>query len=207
MENKESLRQYFLYNKNIEGQDLLDIFLDLDYKLSVVHNSGYIVDNLNSDNIVYEEGFNFSSSSLRHIFTDEAKRKNIRDLAKLNIGAQISIQSGFSDFTVIDTSVIVDNFDAVSSSLVTATQGDDYLKTVLLKGSDGIYYNDYLVNLRKENQAAGVGMSNSLVKVKSTEAGRAMALDDKDAAFVNVVFYPILIVLIIISVAVILTLI
>lgn len=207
MENKESLRQYFLYNKNIEGQDLLDIFLDLDYKLSVVHNSGYIVDNLNSDNIVYEEGFNFSSSSLRNIFTDEAKRKNIRDLAKLNIGAQISIQSGFSDFTVIDTSVIVDNFDAISSSLVTATQGDDYLKTVLLKGSDGIYYNDYLFNLRKENQAAGVGMSNSLVKVKSTEAGRAMALDDKDAAFVNVVFYPILIVLIIISVAVILTLI
>ncbi len=207
MENKETLRQYFSYNRNIEGNQILDIFLELDYKLSVIHNNGYVVGSLNSDNIVYENGFNFSTDSFRQMYSEEAKRQNISDLAKLNMGTQVSVASGFSDFTVIDSKVLAENFETIAASLTPATSGDEYLRAVIVKGSNDMYYNDYLLALRKENEAGGAGKSQTMVKVKSTEAGRAMSMDDSDAAFINLAFYPIMIGLILLIISVIATLI
>lgn len=207
MENKETLRQYFLYNKNIEGHDILDIFLDLDYKLNVIHKHGYAISSLNSDAIIYEAGgFNFDTEKFQTYASDEQRKNDIVNLAKLNLGTQVSIASGFSDFTVIPREKIAENFASIETSLTPATSGDEYLKTVLVKETSDIYYIEYLKTLKLNEEAQIGGRSNSRVKLLSTEAGRAMTLTEEDeAAFVNLAFYPIIIGLIIIVVGVILS--
>lgn len=207
MENKETLRQYFLYNKNIEGHDILDIFLDLDYKLNVIHKHGYAMSSLNSDAIIYEEGgFNFDTEKFQIYASDEQRKADIVNLAKLNLGTQVSIASGFSDFTLIPSENIAENFSSIESSLTPATNGDEYLKTVLLKGTSDIYYIEYLKTLKLNEEAQVGGRSSSRTKLLSTEAGRAMTLsEEEEAAFVNLAFYPILIGLVVLIIGVVLS--
>lgn len=207
MEKQETLRQFFSYNKNIESEEILDIFLQLDDKLKLIHENGYIIHNLSSDNVVYESGFNFNVASFRKSPSIEMQRANIRDMAKLNLGSQISVATSFADFTAVKTEVIAENYEQMSSSLVPATEGDEYLRAVLVKGADTVYYNDYLRSLRQNQTIDAGGVSRAFSKVKSTEAGRAMSMDDADAAFVNVAFYPIMLGVILVVASVILSLI
>jgi len=209
MNNRDSLRNYLTYNRDVSSNEMNDIFLDLDNKLMILHQSGYHIRNLNSDNIVQDgEKFSFDSDFILSGIDSRTRNDNITNLAKLNIGAQVSMASGFSDFTALATEALKENWESVDFMINPLLEGDEYLKTVITKGLEDVYYNEYLVSLRGQLVNDGVGRQQSFRKSLSTEAGRALSkTDEEEAAFIAVAFYPIMIGIALIVGAVILSLI
>lgn len=208
METDDSLRFYFTNDKNIESEEISDIFLDLDKKLKYVHQQGAYVHNLNSDNIKYSgTGFNFSKTSVFRGLNEDLKKENIVALAKLNLGTQVSIASGFSDFTAISTESIMANFSMMEMTLSSGFPNDEYLKMVFEKGVVDVYYHEYLGGLDIAKEGAS-SRDRGLSKSLSTEAGRALgAREEEDSAFINVIFYPVIIAVALLLIAVLIVLI
>ena len=182
----ENLGQYFVYNNDPE--QARDVFISLDNQLKLIHEKGYTVD-INSSSIIYENGFGFSKFYAG--LTEETRRKNIEDLAKLAVGTYFSIPTGtFSDYTHLPNEYIRDNFDIMESNILKVNPNDDYYREVLVNGNIS-YYNDYLKQLKLSNPQ-GKANESSRVLSYSTPQGRAMANKD-EAAFINLAFYPIII--------------
>ena len=142
----ETLGQYFSYNKNPEH--IRDVFISLDKELQLIHERGYSVD-INSSSIVFEGRLGFSR--FNRGLTESERRANIEDLAKLAIGTYFSLPTGtFSDYTHLPNDYIKQNFDAFESSILKASENDNYYRSVLVDGEIG-YYNEYLQNMKKSN--------------------------------------------------------
>lgn len=187
----ESIGQYFVYNS--EPEQVRDTFIALDNQLKLIHEKGYSVD-INSSSIVYENGFGFTR--YYKDLTEEKRRKNIEDLAKLALGTYFSLPTGtFSDYTHLPIDYIRNNFEFMESNILKSSENDDYYREVLMNGNI-CYYNDYLKHL-KMNNPQGKANQSSRVLSYSTPQGRAMANKD-EAAFINIAFYPITITLFII---------
>ena len=183
----ETLGQYFSYNKNPEH--IRDVFISLDKELQLIHERGYSVD-INSSSIVFEGRLGFSR--FNRGLTESERRANIEDLAKLAIGTYFSLPTGtFSDYTHLPNDYIKQNFDAFESSILKASENDNYYRSVLVDGKIG-YYNEYLQNMKKSNPQGKT--NNNRVLTYATPEGKAMAKRD-DAAFIDLAFYPILITL------------
>lgn len=177
----ETLGQYFSYNSDPEK--IREIFINLDEQLKIIHSRGFAVE-INSSSIVYENGFGFSR--FVNGLNEDMRRKNIEDLAKLAVGAYFSLPTGtFSDYTHLPTDYVKNNFDVMEGSIYKMSKNDNYYRDVF-NGNVG-YYCDYLKTL-KDNS---VGKDNSRVLAYSTAAGRAMT-DKENAAFIDLVFYPVI---------------
>lgn len=198
MENKETLRQYLTYNKGTS--EIEQIFCNLDSQLKYLHSNGYYVSELSSDTILLEQNKNSSRdnqpvfmfsmiSKSRNIETDASN--NIIDLSKLAIGAFISIDNGFCDYTKIDSSYIRKYFDEMAIYI----PNSEYFRGVILEGNTLTYYGDFL------QQELSGGKGNSVQKVKANNYGK-MYVNDDESAFVQIVLYPVLIVTIIAIVAI-----
>lgn len=183
----ETLGQYFSYNKNPEH--IRDVFISLDKELQLIHERGYSVE-ISSSSIVYEGRLGFSRFNKG--LTPSERKANIEDLAKLAIGTYFSLPTGtFSDYTHLPNDYIKQNFDAFESSILKASENDNYYKSVLVDGKVE-YYNDYLQNMKKSNPQGK--NNNNRVLTYATPEGKAMAKRE-DAAFIDLAFYPILITL------------
>lgn len=186
----ETLGQYFSYNKDPEK--VRDVFLSLDNQLEIIHSKGYSVD-ISSSTIVNENGLGFTR--FHKGLTEQERKTNIEDLAKLAIGTYFSLPTGtFSDYTHLPNEYVKENFDIIESSILKASDGDIYYRDILVNGKVG-YYNRYLENLKK-TQPQGKA-NNNRVLTYSTPEGKAMTIRD-DAAFIDLVFYPVIITLTII---------
>ena len=182
----ETLGQYFSYNKNPEH--IRDVFISLDKQLQLIHERGYSVE-ISSSSIVYEGRLGFSRFNKG--LTETERKANIEDLAKLALGTYFSLPTGtFSDYTHLPNDYVKQNFDAFESSILKASDNDNYYRSVLVDGKIG-YYNDYLQNMKKSNPQ---GKNNNRVLTYATPEGKAMAKRE-DAAFIDLAFYPILITL------------
>jgi hypothetical protein len=71
----------------------------------------------------------------------------------------------------------------------------EYFKDVVINNDTSIYYSDFIDNKKKG------GKGNSTQMIKSTPYGK-MYVNDDESAFVQIVFYPVLIVTIISIVAI-----
>jgi len=182
----ENLHQFFSYNNDLEMAKA--IFISLDEQLKTIHSQGYSVD-VDARNITYANGFRFANRN--NILTEELRRQNIEDLAKLTVGTYFSISNGgFIDYTHAPTSFFKDNYYILESSVLKENEDDNYYRRVLVDGDNGIYYHDYVLNLQQKD-TSGKGNSSHLSKSYSTPQGRAFANKD-EAAFVNLFFYPII---------------
>lgn len=192
MEKSETLRQYLTYNKDSDLID--DIFLKLDNQMKYLHGKGYFVSELNSDTILLDESYDeptFVFSAISKSSNKEQDfKKNIVDLSKLAIGAFISSENGFCDYTKMSDNYIKRYFNEISYYL----PHPNYFESVLVEGRAG-YYSDY-VRIQGENSK-----SNSMVKTKTNEYGKLYA-SNEEAAFIKIVFYPVVIICIITVIAV-----
>lgn len=180
----ENLGQYFTYNN--EPEHIRDSFILLDNQLKIIHSKGYSVD-INSSSIVYENGLGFTRFNPG--LTEQQRRANIEDLAKLAIGTYFSLPTGtFSDYTHLPIDYIRENFDFFETSIQKSMPNDTYYREVLVDGKIS-YYNDYLSKLKTSPQ--GKSNENSRVLNYSTPQGRAMSQKD-ESAFIDLAFYPIL---------------
>lgn len=192
MEKSETLRQYLTYNKDSDLID--DIFLKLDNQMKYLHGKGYFVSELNSDTILLDESYDepaFVFSAISKSSNKEQDfKKNIVDLSKLAIGAFISSENGFCDYTKMSDNYIKRYFNEISYYL----PHPNYFESVLVEGRAG-YYSDY-VRIQGENSKR-----NSMVKTKTNEYGKLYA-SNEEAAFIKIVFYPVVIICIITVIAV-----
>ena len=179
----ENLGQYFTYNNDPEH--IRQTFISLDNQLKIIHSKGYSGD-INSSSIIYENGLGFSR--FNQGLTEEERKANIEDLAKLAIGTYFSIPTGtFSDYTHLPNDYLRENFDFFESSIPKVSSNDSYYREVLVDGKV-MYYSDYLSKLKV---TPGKSNENARVLNYSTPQGRAMTQKD-EAAFVDLAFYPIL---------------
>lgn len=198
MGKRETLRQYLTYNKDISVIE--GIFKDLDSQLKYIHSQGFCVSELNSDSITMDENYNssymdlpkFSFSSISRL-QDSARdiSSNITDLSKLAIGAYISIENGFCDYSQLSTNYIKQYFNEISFYLPNAP----YFKGVIMDNDTSAYYNDYI------QITSGNSRSNSRQKNYTNAYGKMYSSDD-DAAFIQLVFYPVIIISVITIIAV-----
>lgn len=187
---KETLRQYLTYNRDIN--EVSNICYNLDRQLKYLHSQHYYVSKLNSDNILCENNasssgyttFTFSSIAKCHDVNQNI-HDNIVDLAKLAIGIYISLENGFCDYTALDISQIRGSFDDIKTFI----PNSDYYEKVIVDDDTSMYYSDYLHRLSSSSK------TNAIQKVKATNQGKIYGYDDiEDAAFIRIIFYPVMIV-------------
>jgi len=197
MEKKETLRQYLTYNKDFD--EINEIFINLDQQLKYLHQNGFCVSELNSDSILLESNkYSSLNNKSMFMFASIVRSKNnvsdysdnVRDLSKIAIGAFISAENGFCDYSQLSTDYIKKYFDEIAVYL----PNRDYFSKVIMD-NDMSYYSDYV------QLTAGNSRSNSMQKRKSTEYGK-MYVPEDDAAFIQIVFYPVILVAIITVIAV-----
>lgn len=197
MEKRETLRQYLTYNKDINLIE--NVFVNLDRQLKYLHQNGYYVSELNSDTIVFEsDKYSSNQNQGTFMFTSIAKSNNsnvdftnnILDLSKLAIGAYISTENGFCDYSRLSTDYIKKYFKEISIYL----PNSEYFSNVLIDNNFD-YYNDYI------QMSSGNSRSNSMQKTKVNEYGK-MYVSEDNAAFIQIVFYPVIIISIITIIAV-----
>lgn len=198
MEKKETLRQYLTYNR--DTNEIAQIFYNLDNQLKYLHRKGIYVNELNSDTIFLEENKNNSNDNQAvFMFSTLAKSKNIEkdisnnvvDFSKLAIGAFISIDNGFCDYTNLDNNYIKKYFDEMACYIPDA----EYFRDVVINNDTTVYYSDFI-----NNKNMG-GKGNAVQMIKSNAYGK-MYVNDDESAFVQIVLYPVLIVTIISIVAI-----
>ncbi len=199
----ENLKDHLSYDKDADR--LKDIFLALDDQLKIFHQRGYTV-SVNPKYIEYSDDV-FVFTQFAKNYDDMGKRRNIEDLAKLAVGTYFSIPSGqFVDYTSIPTSYLREQFENLNmdDSVPKATEDDSYYKDVIVFGRNDIYYNDYLINLRAE-QNRNRTSTKSTVKSLGTIGGNGTVVKDRgipkeqlnetpnsQSAYINILFYPIL---------------
>lgn len=203
MGNKLTLRQYFEYNKNISNGDIEQIYYNLDSLMKHIHEMGYYVSKLDSDSIILESDkkslsydnplFTFLNIDKNYNFENSNIINNISDLSKLAVGTFISIETGFSDYSKLDNRYINDNFDEISSFV----PNPEYFKNAIVTKDNNIpmYYNDYV------NQKNSRGKDNFRQMTKTNPYGK-MYVADEESAFVKIVFYPVLIIIIVMAIAI-----
>lgn len=199
MEKKETLRQYLTYNK--DTNEMEQIFYNLDSQLKYLHSNGFYVRDLNSDTIFLEENKNYShngqsvfmfSSIAKSSNIDKDITSNIKNLSKLAIGAFISIDNGFCDYTNLDNNYIKKYFDEMSYYI----PNSEYFRSIVTENDVIMYYSDFI------SQKNSGGKGNAVQKVKANSYGK-MYVNDEEAAFVQIVLYPVLIVTVVAIVAII----
>ena len=116
----ETLKQYLSYNKDC---DLSDIFYQLSRKMKVIHQNGMYVPVINSEHIVFDNDFSFDNIELSLDFISD-KKDNIQSLAKVFIGAFLSLGTEFYDLSQVNNNWLLEHLDEISSTIT----ADSYAK-------------------------------------------------------------------------------
>lgn len=206
----EKLGEYFLYNKDYSV--INDIFYSLYRQLEIIHENNMFVPNIDASHILVDDGFKFDTMSFSSNI-DLDRRKNIVALTKLFLGTALSLETGFMDFSSIDTQSLVSNLDMVAQNMSSDLFPNDYFFSVLHDG-ENIYYNDYLDRQREEAELNSRSRVDAYKKVLSNAGSKLYedqaSLSNEDgysnkSAFINLLFYPVLISCLVIVVFVIYT--
>jgi hypothetical protein len=199
-DNMETLNQYFTYENDYSS--LNDIFINLSRKLKFIHEDNMIIPRLNGDSILYDDGtFSFTDQES----TDNVvvgKRKNIISLAKIMLGAYLSLSTGFKDFSNVDDAWFLENLEDICSSITSEDFERDYFRELLLEGKDE-YYSDYY-DRKKQNESlserSNVQGYKKVLKTAASSLYEEQVFDEEDdlniekkTASINIMYFPILI--------------
>lgn len=189
----ETLKQYLSYNKDC---DLSDIFYQLSRKMKVIHQNGMYVPVINSEHIVFDNDFSFDNIKLSLDFISD-KKDNIQSLAKVFIGAFLSLGTEFYDLSQVNNNWLLEHLDEISSTITADSYPKDYFEAVLLNGKDN-YYCDYLEKLKNSSElnnslAYKKVLSNAGSKYYQDQSEIDTSAIEKKVAFINYLFYPVLI--------------
>lgn len=175
--------------KQLSMADKRIAFIRMDSMLKKLHEKNLMVTDFSLNKIYYQDGYySFEDVSLISDYyannRDAAIFSNVLALANLAFCSYLpdyQLNQGMLNFDVISS-----NFDNFASYL--PEEDRDYYKGILVDSYqngkvDGhtLYYSDYIINLGKNNN----GSNSSLAYVKATEAGKAFASQDNEAAFGN----------------------
>lgn len=198
---------FFEYLKS--EQTINDVFrriCEFDSKLMEIHKNGYCVDNLDFDKMYLVSDGDSLSPVFSNAFKSseqEIKNQNIKDLAYLSLGIFVSLKMGGGlvyDYAKICRSnpdFVVNNYLTISD-VILDFNGISECKTFydeIINGKFG-YLTNYITNKNNKNNENRGKANNGAVLSYYTPAGKAFS-QDSDAAFVNAMFYPIVIICVI----------
>lgn len=191
----ETLRTYFSYENDIDN--VSELFENLSRQLKVIHANNMVVPNINSDETYLGESMAFRTVKAGEDFQAK-KRQNIISFSKLMIGTYLSLKSGFKDFSNVDDSWFLDNFDTIFQTINEENFDKDYFYSVLKEGKD-YYYSDYLDRKRQSESLEGKSNIQGYRKVLRTAGSELyQELDDEieikeKNANIKITFNPLLI--------------
>ena len=194
-----TLREYLTYEKNVTTDQILT---PLSEKLELIHKHNYCIDRLNSDDIIMEDDSNsengggFGYANVVPMTDKEVEiPENIESFAKLAIGAKISSPSGFSDYTILPSPYIKSELANIVTTLDIMGEDSSYFENLFGVGDKTKYYHNYMKEKHQGNGNSMGGMSKT--KVASNGSGK-LYTQEPETAFINVLFYPLIIASIII---------
>lgn len=167
-----------------------NFFYQLDAQLKRIHRNGGIVKNFNPQSIFLDEETRIPSfqavypNSNTFFDRDDLKRAQIGDIQMLSsLAFCVYLSDGQSGYNLenglLQFDVLKNNMDFVTTYF--PEEDMEYYNQVFHDKEEPIYYSDYID--RKMSQTSSLGNSRTLTK--STEAGRAMAQNNGEAAYVN----------------------
>lgn len=169
-------------------------FTLMDAMIKKLHEKGFMVTDFNCNKIYYQDGYYFFEdvaliSDYYANSRDAAILSNVLALSNLALCSYLpdyQLNQGMLNFDVISS-----NFDKFISYL--PEEDRDYYKGILVDSYNNgkidehiLYYSDYIIKLGQNHNNSN---SNSLAYVKATEAGRAFANKENEAAFGHNLFF------------------
>ena len=199
-DNMETLNQYFTYENDYTN--LNSIFINLSRKLKSVHEDNLIVPELTGDTISYDDD-SFSFTYIEE--TDNVsinKRRNIISLAKIILGAYLSLSTGYKDFSSVNDEWFLDNLEDICSTITSDNFDANYFRELFLEGKDE-YYCDYY-DRKKQNESlsekSNIQGYKKVLKTAASSLYQEQVFDeeddlniDKKTASVSLMFYPLLV--------------
>ena len=161
------------------------------------HSRGMCARSIGMDTIVDEKNKAFVDKV--RVGSANDIQDDIENFALTAINSFIYLNNSNNSFIPFSKEAIIDNADFIESMIPSVVMGDRYYLDVIT-GKASTYYEDYISVLQNQ---AGYGNSNRLAKVYSTPAGRAFGEKRVDAAFIDIMFYPVVVSAILILLAVI----
>lgn len=198
----ETLNQYFSYNKDCS---ISDVFYQLYKQMKVIHDNGMIVPLVDSNHILFDGSFTFDDKSLSNNIELD-KNENLLSLTKLFLGTYISFATGFRDFSSVDNEWFLQNMDSINNMITDDDFPSQYFSSVFVNGENG-YYSDYVDKIKQSESLSSMSNVKGYKKVLSNAASKfyedqSQTVESTDGvgkktAFINFLFYPTLIISII----------
>lgn len=176
---------------NLNDKDeLTRTLLEFDYMLKLLHSNGFCIYDFDPKKIILENG-KLTFNSFRNVLNDigisqNSKEINIYQLSKIGLMSYNNI--------ITDGKMNQEHFDFIRNNLEQFNQNGfipediyEYYEEIFRRLSI-TYLNDYL-NKKKEELSSNQN-TNVMRKSLSTAVGRAYAKEDKENAFVNILFIP-----------------
>jgi len=186
------------YFKGKNSKEITNILIMLDKSIMDLHNNGlFVVGDLAEINVINDEitvaSFKNKMDYLNSGYNENGVKKDIVQLCAIGICA-------YNHFDTLHTSkefisYLIDNLDMFLENGHIPKYMKEYYIDVLLRG-----HVEYLNNFLLKYDNGGKANTKSMVYMKSTAVGRALAFDDD--AYVSVLILPAILVLIFIVILV-----
>lgn len=167
------------------------LFYELNRNMKAHHSKGICLNGVDSNTRINSLTSSFLSS--RKIYDQRDVQNDIYSLSLFAISSFVYLNSDAKQLVTLDRNVLVNNIEFVKEMVPPLMPGDSYHSDIV-EGKVFTYYEDYIAELNNRiDRSVSNANSNNLTKVYSTSAGRAMTdKSNYDAAFVNVIFYPVM---------------
>lgn len=189
----KTLKEAIVESKmNGDYEQVAVLFYELNSDMKAKHFKGVCLNGVDANTKV--DMVNNSFLGEKPIYDANDVRKDIDSLSLFAISSFLFLNSDSNQFIPLDRNVVVNNMDFIREMIPSLMPGDSY-HCDIVEGKVFTYYEDYATELNNRiNRSTGNSNSNNLAKVYSTAAGRALSdRGNYDSAFVNVIFYPVMI--------------
>lgn len=168
-------------------------FVLMDVMMKKLHSNNYMVSDLSPSNIYYEDGYYyFDKVAPITVYNSESREqailKNSLELSNLAFCSYLpdyDLKQG-----LLSQTVLYNHFNDFSSVL--PVEDLPYYKMMLVDSyqnkklvGDSPYYFDYVLNKQNKNTNSDNTKGNNMAYIKATEVGKALAGQDREAAFSN----------------------
>ena len=184
----KTIGEVVLNSKRNNNQDeLVEFLCGLNIDLKNNHQSGRCVTKIDMTSRVEDKSISFID--IVKIGDKSDIKDDLEELAVTSINAFLFLNMTDDNFIPFNKDAIIKNKNFISTVVPKLISDDNYYIDILTGKTFG-YYDDYIKVLSSNND---YGISNNIRKTYSTPAGRAFSDKNLDRAFVNIMFYPVVI--------------
>lgn len=167
------------------------LFCSLNDNLKKIHYKGLCTNGININTSINQN--NLSFNNVRYTSNQQDYENDLYNLAIVAVSSFVFFNTDTNNFVQLNKEVIKSNAAFVSEMIPGLIPDDNYYLDII-QDKVLMYYEDYISALSNQNSIQN-SSGNNMTKVYSTPVGRA--LDDTssnyDAAFVNIMYYPIIV--------------